>query len=120
MKTIEQETLSDLTKQVYDIIAKAVIELQHKTDGKSMATLSKIFAASLKKDFKNLTINQVADAFYEGTRNYKEKPFISIWFFYKWLHVHKNRIDDAYTQVHTYQIPKNRVPYYQDKQKLLK
>ncbi|QDP61338.1 MAG: hypothetical protein Unbinned3904contig1002_20 [Prokaryotic dsDNA virus sp.] len=120
MKTIEQETLSNLTKQVYDIIAKAVIELQHKTDGKSMATLSKIFAASLKKDFKNLTINQVADAFYEGTRNYKEKPFISIWYFYKWLHVHKKVIDNAYYEVNTLGKPADRVLYYQDKQKLLK
>jgi hypothetical protein len=122
MKTIEQETLNDLTKKVYELIAKTSIEIGHKTDGKTMASLSKIFASDLQieKRFKNLTFNQVQDAFHQGVRFGKDEPFLNIRTFYKWVYAHKKVIDNAYYEVNTLGKPADKVLYYQDKQKLLK
>jgi len=122
MKTIEQETLNDLTKKVYELIAKTSIEIGHKTDGKTMASLSKIFASDLQneKRFKNLTFNQVQDAFHQGVRFSKDEPFLNIRTFYKWTYEHKKKIDDAYYQVHTLGRSKEKTLFYQEPLKLLK
>ena len=44
MKQLNQENLKELTEKVYELIAKTSIELGHRTDGKTMAALAKIFA----------------------------------------------------------------------------
>ena len=47
MKHLSQENVQELIEKVYDLVAKTSIELGHKTDGKTMAALSKIFALDL-------------------------------------------------------------------------
>ena len=39
-----------MTDKLYDIIARTSIELGHKTDGKTMAALTKIFANDVATD----------------------------------------------------------------------
>ena len=122
MKQLKQENLKELTEKVYELIAKTSIEIGHKTDGKSMASLSKIFAADLiqEKRFGNMTFNQVQDAFRQGVRFGKDEPFLNIRTFYKWVYAQKKVIDNAYYEVHTLGKPKEKVLFYQEPLKLLK
>ena len=121
MKPLKQENLKELTEKVYDLLNTTKVEIGHNTDGKTLASLSKIFAQDLiqEKRFGNMTFNQVADAFHQGVRFGKDEPFLNIRTFYKWVHAHKFKIDDAYYKVHTLNQDHKTVPYYQS-QKLLK
>ena len=122
MKALKDFNLKDLSTKVYDLINLTSIEIGHRTDGKTMAALAKIFANDLiqEKRFGKLTFNQVQDAFRLGVRFGKDEPFLNIRTFYKWLYAHKKVIDQAYYEVHTLNQPKAQVPYYQEPIKLIK
>ena len=122
MKPLKQESLKELTEKVYELIAKTSIEIGHKTDGKSMASLSKIFASDLiqEKRFGNMTFNQVQDAFRQGVRFGKDEPFLNIRTFYKWVYAQKKLVDNAYYDVHTLGKPKEKTLWYQEPVKLLR
>ena len=120
MKTLYQEDIKELTEKVLDLVAKTSVEIGHKTDAQTMASLSKIFATDLirEKRFGKMTFNQVVDAFHQGVRFGKEEPFLNIRTFYKWVYAHKKVIDDATYQTET--LKQKNVPYYQPPIKLLK
>ena len=120
MKALKQEDLKVLEHKVLDLIAKTSVEIGHRSDGKTMAALSKIFAADLKQEkrFGNLSWNQVLDAFHLGVRFGKDEPFLNIRTFYKWVYAHKKIIDEATYQVET--LKQENVLYYQPIIKLLK
>ncbi len=122
MKQIKEYNLKELTLKIYDLVSITSVEIGHKTDGKTMAALSKIFASDLIKEnrFKNLYLYQIQDAFRLGVRFGKDEPFLNIRTFYKWVYAHKKVIDQAYYQVHTLNQPSAEVPYYQENKKLLK
>ena len=109
-----------MTDKLYDIIARTSIELGHKTDGKTMAALTKIFANDLATDkrLKRLSIEDVSEAFRLGVRYDEKDCFLNIRTFYRWCFQHKKRLDEAYHQVHTLNQNPTTVPYY--KEKLLK
>tara|TARA_R110000824_G_scaffold261192_1_gene449800 strand:+ start:192 stop:554 length:363 start_codon:yes stop_codon:yes gene_type:complete len=120
MKPLKQENLKELTEKVLDLVAKTSVEIGHKTDATTMATLSKIFAQDLIKEkrFGNMTFNQIEDAFRYGVRFGKDEPFLNIRTFYKWTYKMKEMCDDA-----TYKVEKlkeKNVPFYQEPIKLLK
>ena len=119
MKPLKQENLKELTEKVYDLLTTTKVEIGHNTDGKTIASLSKIFAQDLiqEKRFGRMTFNQIQDAFRLGVRFGKDEPFLNIRTFYKWVYAHKKVIDDATYQVET--LKQKNVPYYQS-QKLLK
>ena len=122
MKPLKQETLKELTEKVLDLVATTSVEIGHKTDRETLASLSKIFASDLiqERRFGNMTWNQIVDAFRLGVRFGKDEPFLNIRTFYKWVYQHKKeRIDNAYYKVHTLNQDPKTVPYYQS-QKLLK
>ena len=114
MKPLKQENLKELTEKVLDLIAKTAVEIGHKADPKTMASLSKIFAQDLiqEKRFGNMTFNQVEDAFRLGVRFADFEPFLNIRTFYRWVYAHKKVIDNAYYEVHT--LGQKNVPYYQE------
>jgi hypothetical protein len=120
MKTLKEENLKELTEKVLDLLAKTSVEIGHKVDAKTLATLSKIFAEDLmlEKRFNKLTFNQIVDAFRIGIRFGKDEPFLNIRTFYKWVYSHKKTIDNAYYEVHTLGKKPEQVLYYQS-QKLL-
>ena len=122
MKPLKQENIEDLKEKVYKLVSKTSIEIGHKTDGKTMAMLSKIFAADLiqEKRFGNMTFNQVEDAFHQGVRFGKDEPFLNIRTFYKWTYKMKEMCDNAYYEVHTLGKPKGKTLWYQEPLKLLK
>ena len=121
MKALKQENLKELSEKVLDLLAKTSVEIGHKTDAQTLATLSKIFANDLmiEKRFNRLSFNQIQDAFRIGVRFGKDEPFLNIRTFYKWVYSHKKTIDEAYYEVHTLNKPKEKVPYYQEPLKLL-
>ena len=47
MKSLKQENLKELTAKVLDLVAKTGVEIGHKTDRQTLASLSKIFALPL-------------------------------------------------------------------------
>ena len=122
MKPLKQENLQELTEKVLNLIAKTAVEIGHKADPKTLASLSKIFAADLIQEirFGKMTFNQIQDAFRLGVRFGKDEPFLNIRTFYKWVYAHKKVIDQAYYEVHTLNKPAAEVPYYQEPKKLLK
>ena len=121
MKALKQENLKELSEKVLDLLAKTSVEIGHKSDAQTLATLSKIFANDLmtEKRFFNLCFEQIETAFRIGVRFGKDEPFLNIRTFYKWVYSHKKTIDDAYYEVHTLNKPKEKVPYYQEPLKLL-
>ena len=122
MKPLKQENLQELANKVLDLVAKTSVEIGHKTDSKTLASLSKIFAQDLiqEKRFGTMTWNQVEDAFHQGVRFGKDEPFLNIRTFYKWIYAHKNVVDYAEHQVRELGMPKEKVPFYQEPIKLLK
>jgi hypothetical protein len=122
MKLLKNENLKELTEKVYDLLTTTKVEIGHNTDGKTLASLSKIFAADLiqEKRFGNMTWNQILDAFHIGVRFGKDEPFLNIRTFYKWVYTHKKVIDDATYQVRTLGNDPKKVRYYQEPLKLLK
>ena len=121
IKPLKQENLKELTEKVYELIAKTSVEIGHRSDGKSMAALAKIFSADLiqEKRFGNMTFNQIVEAFHIGVRFGKDEPFLNIRTFYKFCYAHKKIIDNATYEVHTLGKDPKEVLYYQS-QKLLK
>jgi hypothetical protein len=123
MKPLKQEDLKELTEKVYDLLNETKISIGQNTDGKTLASLSKIFAQDLiqEKRFGNMTFNQIQDAFRLGVRFGDFEPFINIRTFYKWVYAHKKtRIDEATYQVEKLKMPKDQVPFYQEPLRLLK
>jgi len=121
MKPLKQENIKELSEKVLDLLAKTSVEIGHKTDAQTLATLSKIFANDLmtEKRFFNLCFEQIETAFRIGVRFGKDEPFLNIRTFYKWVYSHKKTIDEAYYEVHTLNKPIEQVPYYQKPLKLL-
>ena len=122
MKTLQEENIKELEVKVLDLIAKTSVELGHRADPKSMASLAKIFAEDLQKEnrFKRMTINQISDSFHIGVRFAEFEPFLNIRTFFRFIISHKKTINDAYYQVHTLNQNPKQVPYYQEQIKLLK
>ena len=114
MKALKQENLKELISKVYDLLNTTKIEIGHNTDGKTLATLSRILAHDLmiEKRFGNMTFNQIQDAFRLGVRFGKDEPFLNIRTFYKWVYAHKLKIDDATYQTET--LKEKNVLYYQE------
>ena len=122
MKLLKQENIKELTEKVLDLVAKTSVEIGHRSDAQTLASLSKIFAEDLIKEkrFGNMTFNQVQDAFRQGVRFGKDEPFLNIRTFYKWVYAQKKLIDNAYYEVHTLGKPKGNTLWYQEPLKLLK
>ena len=121
MKPLKNENVQDLAEKCLDLIAKTSVEIGHKTDPQTMATLSKIFAKDLitENRFGNMTFNQIQDAFHYGVRFAKDEPFLNIRTFYKWVYAMKKMCDSETYQLEKLDMPKEDVPYYQEKIKLL-
>ena len=44
MKPLKQENLQELSEKVLDLVAKTSVEIGHRSDAQTLASLSKIFA----------------------------------------------------------------------------
>ena len=102
------------TEDIYDLIAKTSIELGLRTDGKSMAALAKLFFQDLQTDkrLKSLSLEQVQMSFRLGVRYDEKEPFLNIRTFYRFCLKHKERINDAISEVEYYHKNPKEVEYY--------
>jgi hypothetical protein len=116
MKILKNENLKELTEKCLNLLAKTSVEIGHRTDPKTLASLSKIFAQDLiqEKRFGNMTFNQIEDAFHYGVRFGKDEPFLNIRTFYKWTYKMKEMCDNATNQVEVQHMKPSEVPYYQE------
>ena len=123
MIPLQKENLEELIPKVYDLITETKISIGFNTDGKTIASLSRIFAADLIRETRwgLITFNQVEDAFRIAIRFGKDEPFLTIRNFYKWIWAHKkDRIDVATYNVETLKQKPQEVLYYQEPIKLLR
>ena len=113
MKTLQEENIKELTEKVLDLVAKTSVELGHRADAKTMASLSKILAEDLQKEnrMKRMSFNQICDSFRIGVRYCDFEPFLNIRTFYRWIIAHKKTVNDAYYQVHTLNKNPQEVPF---------
>tara|TARA_R100001463_G_scaffold6559_1_gene21331 strand:+ start:2132 stop:2494 length:363 start_codon:yes stop_codon:yes gene_type:complete len=120
MKTLQEENIKQLTESLLDLIAKTSVELGHRADAQTMASLAKILAEDLKKEnrFKRMYLNQIIDAFYMGVRYSDFEPFLNIRTFYRWILQHKKRISDAIYRTET--LKQKNVEFYQPQLKQIK
>jgi hypothetical protein len=120
MILLKNENLQHLTEKILDLLVLTSVEIGHRTDAKTLATLSKIFATDLiqEKRFGNLTFDQIKMAFRLGVRFGKDDPFLNIRTFYKWVYAHKKDIDNAIYEVRTLGKDPNKTLHYPT-QKLL-
>jgi hypothetical protein len=116
MVSLEDLNIDKLTKDVYDLIAKASIEMGHRTDGKTMAVLAKTFAADLQQEnrFRRLYWTDVTAAFRNGVRAETEQQYLSIPTFYRWLRKQKELISRDIYAVRTLNCPIEKAPLYRD------
>jgi hypothetical protein len=119
MKLFQYE-IKELEKKIYDLITRTTIELGHKTDAKTMVTLTKIFTKDLQKEkrFRNLTFNDIDIAFDRGVRVSESQQFMNIPTFYRWCRIHKQRINEAYYEVDTMGRKPEEVEYYNEIKKI--
>lgn len=115
MKHLKDYNVQELSELVLDLLAKTSVEIGHKVDAQTLASLSKIFAQDLitERRFRNLYFKQIEEAFHIGVRFGKDEPFMNIRTFYKWVYSHKKTIDNAYYEVHTLGNDPKQVPYYE-------
>ena len=115
MKHLKDYNVQELSEKVLDLLAKTSVEIGHKVDAQTLASLSKIFAQDLitERRFRNLYFKQIEEAFYIGVRFGKDEPFMNIRTFYKWVYSHKKTIDNDYYEVHTLGNDPKQVPYYE-------
>ena len=119
MKALQEESLKELTEKVLDLIAKTSVELGHRADAKTMASLAKIFADDLKKEnrFRRMTFNQIEDAFHIGVRYCDFDPYLNIKTFFRFIISHKKSINEAIYKTET--LNQKNVEFYQPPLKLL-
>ena len=107
MIPLKKEELKELTEKVLDLLAKTAVEIGHRSDAQTLASLSKIFASDLiqEKRFGNMSWNQILDAFHIGVRFGKDEPFLNIRTFYKWAqriqHLHAFFLEHIRKQLKT-------------------
>jgi|TARA_X000001382_G_scaffold108615_1_gene84512 hypothetical protein len=120
MKTLENENLKELTEKTLDLIAKTSVELGHRADAKTMASLAKILAEDLQKEnrFRRMFFYQIQDSFNQGVRFCNFDPFLNIRTFYRWIIEHKKKIAEAIYKVET--LNQNNVEFYQPQLKQIK
>jgi len=120
MKTLQEENIKELTEKVLDLVAKTSVELGHRADAKTMASLSKILAQDLQTEnrMKRMTFNQIQDAAHIGVRYCDFEPFLNIRTFYRWIIAHKKTISEAIYKTET--LNQKNVEFYQPPLKQLK
>ena len=110
----KEECKVQFIEKVLGLISKSAILMGLKPDAQTLAVLSTHFAKVLlnNKRLKTLSWSQVETAFEEGIL--KDNQFLSIPTFYKWCIDMKEKINNAYYEVHTLNQNPKEVPYYQE------
>jgi|TARA_R100001163_G_C4933576_1_gene108470 hypothetical protein len=116
---IKDISIEELRTHCLEILSKTFLELrQDKVTEDDIVSLSLILADDLKRDFKNLELMDIKNAFIRGTREtdlFVVKP--RTW--YTWIKTYRNILWSAEYEVRTMNRDPKQVPYYKQSQKLL-
>ena len=117
---IKNETIENLRAYAVDILTKTYMELNQNPDDDTIVGMSLSLAEDLHKDFKNLDIEDIRQAFRRGVRHTDEFN-IGPKTWYRWIKKYRDLLWDAEYQVKTQGANPKLVPLYKpNKQKLLK
>ena len=118
---IKNMPIQDLRSYSVEILSRTFLELrQHSISEDDIVSLSLILAEDLQKDFKNLEIVDIKEAFRKGIRE-TEDFLIGPKIWYKWIKKYRNLLWDAEYQVKTMNQNPKKVPYFKEASvKLLK
>tara|TARA_Y100000401_G_scaffold52350_1_gene41111 strand:+ start:1284 stop:1640 length:357 start_codon:yes stop_codon:yes gene_type:complete len=116
---IKDISIEELRTHSLEILSKTFLELRQTTVTEDdIVSLSLILADDLKRDFKNLELIDIKNAFSRGTREtdlFVVKP--RTW--YTWIKTYRDLLWSAEYEVRTMNRDPRQVPYFKDGQKLI-
>ena len=85
--------MNDLVPLCVTLVSKTLVELGQSKDSKHIVVLSQSLANDLKEDFKNLTFEDVIQAFRQGVRN-TDRFVLNVQTYYQWIKAQRKLIWD--------------------------
>ena len=93
---IKEMPIEDLRTQAVEILSRTFLELGQNPNEDTIVSMSLILAEDLSKDFNNMEIQDVQEAFRLGIRN-TEIFHITVKTYYKWIKDHRQIIWNNHT-----------------------
>ena len=88
---IKDIDIKELELMCVDLISKTLVELGQLKDEKHIVILAKSLAYDIKEDFKNLTFEDIVQAFRQGVRS-TDSFVLNVQNYYKWIKDHRQLI----------------------------
>ena len=88
---IKDIEIKELELMCVDLISKTLVELGQIKDEKHIVILAKSLAYDVKEDFKNLTFEDIVQAFRQGVRG-TDSFVLNVQNYYKWIKSHRQLI----------------------------
>ena len=88
---IKDIDIKELELMCVDLISKTLVELGQIKDEKHIVILARSLAYDVKEDFKNLTFEDIVQAFRQGVRN-TDSFVLNVQNYYKWIRAHRQLI----------------------------
>ena len=88
---IKDIEIKELELMCVDLISKTLVELGQIKDEKHIVILARSLAYDVKEDFKNLTFEDIVQAFRQGVRN-TDSFVLNVQNYYKWIKDHRQLI----------------------------
>ena len=88
---IKDIEIKELELMCVDLISKTLVELGQIKDEKHIVILARSLAYDDKEDFKNLTFEDIVQAFRQGVRN-TDSFVLNVQNYYKWIKDHRQLI----------------------------
>ena len=88
---IKDIDIKELELMCVDLISKTLVELGQVKDEKHIVILAKSLAYDVKEDFKNLTFEDIVQAFRQGVRG-TDSFVLNVQNYYKWIKDHRQLI----------------------------
>ena len=85
---IKDIDIKELELMCVDLISKTLVELGQIKDEKHIVILARSLAYDVKEDFKNLTFEDIVQAFRQGVRN-TDSFVLNVQNYYKWIKEHR-------------------------------
>ena len=88
---IKDIEIKELELMCVDLISKTLVELGQIKDEKHIVILARSLAYDVKEDFKNLTFEDIVQAFRQGVRG-TDSFVLNVQNYYKWIKSHRQLI----------------------------
>ena len=117
---IKEYKIKELTLKCVELISKTLVELGQVKDEKHIVVLSQSLANDLKRDFKELWIEDIIESFRKGVRE-TNLYVLNVQTYYTWIRTQRTFIwNFEHDRKHKSSFPKKNLLEYRNNQKLLK